>query len=216
MRNFEVPKHLLDKVETCRECNRPGHVAYLMDETPVFKCTNCGAEWKQAFKNGVPGISPYLKIPDESELSVEEKFAYTLQGIDGFKAMLANRVWSDGLNWSQIATEAVGMYLSGKYTQDKIAEHFGVSKRDLLKHVDLPAVRRKLQGDIATVSYQMALDGNEAMIKHITERQMGWKKESRVEHNGVVGLQPILNIGVKGIKDNNVIEVESEKDSSTE
>ena len=139
-------------------------------------------------------INPYLENP--GGLSGAD----ALQAIyseDGFREVILKRAKRAGRDWNRIAHEATGMYLTGKYSQKEIAEHFGVSLNTLREYVDLKAIRMMLLGDAATKAFEKAQDGDNDMIKFVLDRQGGWNDKKEIHHSGEIGLRPILNIGVK-------------------
>lgn len=187
----------------CSECMSMG---YPVDEvSDTYKCTNCGHEWESYVEGRVGEICPQLKAG--GKLTQDEALAL-FRGGDSMKASLLRKVSKDGLDWNGIAKEAVALYLTGKYTQEKIAKHFGVKLSQLLKYVDLADVRMRVQGDVAANIYKLALEGDKDMTKFVAERQMGWNNKTEVEHKGEINLRPVLNIGVKKLDETNKPDVE--------
>lgn len=141
-------------------------------------------------RGGGKPLSTFRKIPKASEIDEESAFAIAVYGA-------ANWIRATERNdWDTIAEKAVELYLSGITDIKTIAAHLNVRESTFKDRVDIPKIKAFVDGEVARRIYELALNGNEKMLKLVAERRLGWGKHDTLQIDGEIKLRPILNMSL--------------------
>lgn len=135
-------------------------------------------------------LSTFRKIPDAKEIDPDSAFQIAVYGAAAWLRSV------DHEDWDAIAEKAVELYLSGMTDIKDICTTLDVKPSVFEDHINVPKIKAFVDGEIAKRIYEMALNGNEKMLRLVAERRLGWGKSDTLKVEGEIKLRPILNMSL--------------------